>query len=92
MKIVINRCYGGFDLSSAALTRYAEIAGAKPHRRVWDFDRTDPVLVRVVEELGVEANGYSSSLKVVEVPNGVDYDLVDYDGVEAIHEKHRVWF
>lgn len=54
-------------------------------------DRADPLLVQVVEELGVEANGSCAELRVIEIPDGVDYEIDDYDGVETIHEKHRVW-
>ena len=32
------------------------------------------------------------SLKVVEIPDGVDwYIYSDDDGSEAVHEKHRIW-
>lgn len=54
-------------------------------------NRADPLLVQAVEELGVEADGQHARLKVVEIPDGVDYEIDDYDGVETIHEKHRVW-
>jgi hypothetical protein len=60
----------------------------KPHN---PEPRADPLLVRVVEELGEEANGSFAKLKVVEIPDGVDYQIDDYDGVESIHEKHRSW-
>jgi hypothetical protein len=54
-------------------------------------DRADPLLVRVVEELGEEANGLFAKLKIVEIPDGVDYQIDDDDGFESIHEKHRSW-
>lgn len=56
-----------------------------------DFDRNDPVLVAVVEELGVEANGKYASLKVVDVPDDVEWDIGEYDGREWVAEKHRTW-
>lgn len=54
-------------------------------------DRTDPVLVRVVEEMGDAANGAMAKLKVIEIPDGVSWEIDEYDGVESIHEQHRRW-
>ncbi len=54
-------------------------------------NRADPLLVQVVEELGEAANGACAKLKVVEIPDGVDYEVDEYDGFESIHEKHRSW-
>lgn len=56
-----------------------------------DIPRDDPDLVTVVETLGPAACGYCASLTVVEIPNGVDWQLEDYDGSEWISEKHRTW-
>jgi len=54
-------------------------------------DRTDPVLIRVVEELGISANGSCASLKVIEIPDGTDWEIDEYDGSESVHEKHESW-
>jgi hypothetical protein len=54
-------------------------------------DRRDPKLVQVVEELGAAASGSCAKLKVVEVPDGVEWEIDEYDGREAIHEVHRSW-
>jgi len=53
--------------------------------------REHPDLIKVIEELGEKANSESSELRIVEIPDGVDYEIDDYDGIESIHEKHRVW-
>lgn len=50
--------------------------------------RADPDLVRVVEELGTLAG---SSLKVVEIPDNIEWDIHEYDGIEWVAEKHRTW-
>ena len=137
MKIVINTCFGGFELSNKALKRLAELEGrecyffkgglgstytkteenernmfttafdipnpnevigndggnlwAKHHIDNSRDDRTNPLLVQVVEELGDAASGQCADLKVVEVPDGVKWVLDEYDGVETIHEEHRSW-
>lgn len=54
-------------------------------------DRADLDLIRVVEELGAAANGSHATLKIVEIPDGVDWQIDEYDGSESIHEKHRSW-
>jgi hypothetical protein len=53
--------------------------------------RTHPLLVKVVEALGNRANGSHARLVVVEIPDGVEFEIKDYDGMETIHEKHRSW-
>lgn len=89
MKVVINSCYGGFGLSNAA----KEMLGIE-----YDFEymddyekRADPKLVEVVEKLGATANGPFAKLKVVEIPDDVDWTITEYDGAEQIEEVHRIW-
>jgi hypothetical protein len=57
----------------------------------WDIKRNDPVLVEVVEQLGDLANTRHTRLKVVEVPDDVEWYIHDYDGIESVYEKHRIW-
>ena len=57
----------------------------------WEIERTDPVLIEVVEQLGDLANGPYSKLKVVEVPDDIKWYIHDYDGIEEVHEEHRKW-
>ena len=57
-----------------------------------DILRDDPVLVRVVEELGGEVAGSQHAhLKVVRIPADVDWIVQEYDGLEWIAERHRTW-
>ena len=56
-----------------------------------EIARDDPVLVRVIEELGKEANGPHADLKVVDVPSDVEWTIEEYDGAEWVAEKHRTW-
>ncbi len=64
----------------------------KYHFMVYDIERTDPNLIAVVEKLGEEANGSCSSLKIVEIPEGINWEINDYDGMESIDEAHRSWY
>ena len=139
MKVVVNRCYGGFGLSDKACemvmrrkgldcfrykqTKYNFQDGANEYTRYEKFDnndlfvhyqtvdlgekvdklpnetywwhgkleRDDADLIAVVEELGKEANGRFSALEVVEIPDGVNWEIDDYDGMETIEEVHRSW-
>ena len=56
-----------------------------------DSVRSDPDLVAVVEKLKEKANGICAKLEIVEVPDGVDFSIEEYDGMEHIAEKHRTW-
>lgn len=56
-----------------------------------DISRDHPELVKIVEEMGDSANGGCASLKVVEIPDGTDYTIEEYDGNERIAEKHETW-
>jgi hypothetical protein len=84
-KIVYNACYGGFGLSDEAMRRYCEIKGiAEETIYDGDIERTDPVLVQVVEELGDKANGDCAMLRIAELYAGTLYRIDEYDGVEQV--------
>lgn len=131
MKVVINKCFGGFGLSDAAYKKLIELGiPCRPYNEqqrgsdgrflpeplnegqvifvnsenskyasllgtYWDSflssDRSNPLLVRVIEELGDSANGRYAKLKIVEIPDGTDYEISEYDGMEHVSEKHRTW-
>jgi hypothetical protein len=56
-----------------------------------DISRNDPALIQTVEEMGVKANGPYAVLKILEIPDGVDYTIEEYDGLEHVAEAHRTW-
>lgn len=56
-----------------------------------ELDRNDPELVKVVKLLKKEANGMCASLKVVKIPDGVEWEVEEYDGMEHIAEVHKTW-
>jgi hypothetical protein len=57
-----------------------------------DIERNDPVLVKVVEELGSKSFGFAANLKIVEIPDDVNWEVIENDGLEYIAEKHRKWY
>ena len=134
MKLVINKCYGGFGLSLLAQKRYCELAGKEAHfyRAVGSdlgvkvgieaqelfvhcvhhdygekvdlntlpdsaffkdrsLDRDDSILIQVIEELGEKANDVCAQLEIIEIPDGVEWQIEEYDGLEWVAEKHRTW-
>ena len=64
-------------------------------RRYWDTwtreSRDHPLIVECVETLGERASGKFAKLVVVEIPDGVEWGIDEYDGNEHIAEKHRTW-
>ena len=96
-KIVINACFGGFDLSDEAIAMWRERKGITADARPTYADeiaRDDADLIAVVEALGGKANTQYSQLKVVEVPMWLKekgWTIEEYDGVEHIAESHRTW-
>ena len=54
-------------------------------------DRSDKDLIDVVEILGKKANGSHAELKIVEIPDYVEWEIDEYDGLEHIAEVHRTW-
>jgi hypothetical protein len=89
MKIVINTCFGGFNISKEAKALYETITSIEASSH--EMQRDDPVLIKIVEDLGAEANGSYAKLKVVEIPDDVDWAIDEYDGKEWVAEKHRTW-
>jgi hypothetical protein len=126
VKLVINKCFGGFGLSEAAYERLitlglpvvpmdgdhgiaigdsehpesngsghslSKLTGSRYYAS-WPREekhRSHPLLVQVVEELGDKASGSLARLRVVEVPDGVDFEIDEYDGVETVRERSRSW-
>ena len=56
-----------------------------------DIKRNDPYLIQTVEELGEAASGRCADLKIVDIPDDVDWEIDEYDGMETVEEKHRTW-
>jgi len=56
-----------------------------------DIERDDLDLIQIIEGMGTKASGQCAELKIVEIPDDVDWEIDDYDGLEKINEKHRSW-
>lgn len=91
MKIVINCCYGGFSLSEEAYNFLGIEWDGNGYAYSDDEKRTAPELIECVETLGDKSFGWLAKLKVIEIPDDVDYEIEEYDGAEWVSEKHRKW-
>jgi len=137
-EIVINRCFGGFNVSDLAYeeliklgipvreyeeepsnpktglydirvlnnegrvifdrkltTEDKDIGGSISGQRYWDIwidkDRENPLLIKVVKKLGKKASGFCANLKIVKIPDDIEYKIEEYDGLESVEEKHKSW-
>lgn len=78
MKIVVNKCYGGFGLSDWAM----EQLGIKVYG---DIDRTNSRLIELVENFPKKVNNIYSNLTVVGIPDtSTDWEIFEYDGYEEV--------
>ena len=124
MKVVINKCFGGFSISLEAARFMAERGNKVAKAEVYEYDakaagdielneieeksclrwygygyagghdgysRNDQDLVAAVQQLGKKASGRMANLEVVEIPDGVEWEIDEYDGLESVAEKHRTW-
>jgi hypothetical protein len=87
MKIVLNKCYGGFSLSEEQALAYGipeeELYDRGDSKVYYDeVERTDPKLVAVVEQGLPDA--WASNLVVVEIPDNAFYRIEQHDGNEYI--------
>jgi hypothetical protein len=53
--------------------------------------RTDKRVLDTIETLGDEASGSCSKLSIVEIPDGIEWEISEYDGNESVEESHRSW-
>lgn len=79
MKVVINDCFGGFSISESA-RQFLRLKSAYS-----EVERTDPLLIGLVEADAKRASGAWADLKVVEIPDtATDWEITEYDGLESV--------
>lgn len=79
MKLVINTCYGGFDVPKEYLKDFGVSS--------WRIKRNDPKLVSLAKKLIAEGkNSFGfTCLDVVDIPDeATDYMINEHDGMESI--------
>lgn len=80
MKIVINKCFGGFSVND----NIVKMLNLESRYDLED-DRTNAKLIELIES-GVNVNDDYSDLVVVEIPDdATDYKINEYDGYETVY-------
>ena len=102
-QIVINAKHGGFDLSVDAQDWLKEVHHidvdcwgnvdiiTNGTREQTPISRDDKRLIECITALGKQADGAFSELKIIEIPDDVEWQIEEYDGLEWVAEKHRCW-
>lgn len=86
MKVVINRCFGGFGLSNEFIEAYPQFKEYSYSYYDEKDKRTDQDFISALESFGLEkADGYCASLKIIKLPSDItDWEINEYDGSESI--------
>ena len=95
MQVVINLS-GTFSISSEAVEFIKKKIKDKNAKKTigpysFDNDRTNYLLIEAVKKLKNKANGINADLKIVEIPDDIEWQITAVNGVEIIREKHRIW-
>tara|TARA_R110000851_G_C13085040_1_gene566206 strand:+ start:493 stop:915 length:423 start_codon:yes stop_codon:yes gene_type:complete len=53
--------------------------------------RCDKDLINIIEVWGKEANGICADLVIEEIPDGVDFEITEYDGNESVVPPRMSW-
>lgn len=65
---------------------------AEKHKVSFDgISRTDSDLIEIIETIGEGANCLVCKPKIVVIPDGTDFEINEYDGLEWVAEKHQIW-
>ena len=83
IKVALNSCYGGFDLSQRAYELLGwEWRSFPPQEKSL---RTDCRLIHVIEQLGTAAaSGEHAQLRIEEVNDNLAWKIKEHDGKEKI--------
>ena len=97
MKIVINKHFGGFGLTKAVYDELGiewdgyglqnEQLGINSNN--YYAYRADKRLIEAIEEIGIEASGDIAALEIVEIPDDIEWEIDDHNGIETVREIHR---
>ena len=95
-RIVINACFGGFNLSHEAekfivFHERSRDSGSTPASVYLHENRDDEALVECVKTLGDKASGDSAKLRIVAIPDDVEWVIEEYEGMEHVAEVPRTW-
>ena len=102
ISVLYNNCYGGYIITKKVLKLYnKKMKELNPNFiRIVDstnlyYNRHEPVLVDIYNEIGKEFNEEYSDVKVKKIPKIYEnhYTITDYDGLEEVkinYDKYKV--
>ena len=97
MQVVINiKQFGSFSISEKAVDFIRKKVKGKDNKNsifAYSFndDRSNYLLIEAVSKLKSKANGLDSELKIIEIPDDIEWQVFAINGEEWIAEKHRTW-
>lgn len=82
MKVVINRCYGGFGLSDKVLKECEKVGLFISDLNDKEF-RSNPILINIIETIGIkDSNGPYAMLRIIDIPfNSTKEWCIVHDGM-----------
>lgn len=101
MEVVLNKCYGGFSVSEKVYKElnikwdnygYLTNEDLKIKSDNYNKYRTNKKLIKAIKKIGLkEASGTHAELKIIEIPDDVNWEINEYDGIESVIDKERHW-
>ena len=89
MKVLINKCYGGFGFSDDFIKHIRAISTDDFSIHPYLWNRANQFLVEEAIKFGLEkAGSIHSELEVAEIPDEAQFKISEYDGTEWIEQ---VW-
>lgn len=86
MKVLVNRCYGGFGFSKKFIS-FLKKNKIKPSTD-WEM-RDDPAVIAAALEFGIDKiSDKYSKLVIEEVPDHCEYIIEEYDGMEWLSRTY----
>ena len=106
--VVINDTFGGFWVDRTVRKKMESVARCFGlmdadffgHFSDYDLRRDNPILVYAVQIMGKhhKAKGHHpeywtyDSLKMIHIPDDIEWEIGEHDGKEWVAEKHRTWY
>ena len=101
MKIAVNKDFGGFGVSKEVYKKLNKKWDGYGYLSNEDFNinsdnyyayRAHPDLIEAIESVGInKASGELACIRIIDIPDNVEWEIDDYDGIETVHEIHRSW-
>jgi hypothetical protein len=85
MKVLINKCYGGYGFSDEFIKHLIKNDIIKNFMGQHYLNRHNQELIKEAVAFGLDkASGMCAELEVKDVPDGANYSIHEYDGMECI--------